>query len=169
MRRWLLLVGLVGCEQPRPADSGVVPAPYTPVVPPAPYAPAVVTPIAPVPAVAADTGAARVERAVQPPKKVNDVWVFEEPGVLLDAYLAKEELGRVRVSGGVGGVIELGGRAGTRLLMGPASRRYLELHFRDQGAEVARKRVSRGSLVTVECTLGEGVGKNARLDDCVLQ
>lgn len=162
MRQWIgLTTLLVACEQPPPS----APRPAAP-----PTQAAVTyqtTPVAD--AAAPPTAVVRVERTPAPPKKVNDVWVFETPGQLLDAYGDGQALGRLRVSGPVGGVIELGGAAGTRLLLGPAGRRFVEVRFRDVGAEAVRKRVGQGSLVSVECTAAGRVGKNAQLTDCVLQ
>lgn len=161
MKRLLIGLTLVACEQPPP------PSAPRPVAPPTQAVIYQTTPVAD--AAAPPTAAVRVERTPAPPKKVNDVWVFETPGQLLDAYGDGQELGRLRVSGPVGGVIELGGTAGTRLLLGPAGRRFAEVRFRDAGAEATRKRVGQGSLVSVECTAAGRVGKNAQLTDCVLQ
>lgn len=154
------LLGLTACEQPPPAaapTSAPPPAAYTLTTypPPAPEAPA--------------TAAVRVERTPDPPKQVDGVWVYETPGQLLDAYLGGENVGRVRVSGRVGGVIQLGGSAGTRYLVGPDARRFLEVRMRDGGAEASQLRIAQGSLMTVECTATDRIGKNALLTDCVLK
>ncbi len=161
--RWMLPALLVACEQPPPNAPPAAPTTQAALT----FQPAVIAPTSVAPPETAVT--ARVERTPEPPKKVNDIWVFETPDQLLDTYLAGDDLGRLRVSGPVAAVIEVGGVAGTRLLLGGAGRRFVELRFRDGGAEALRKRVGQGSLVAVECTADARIGQNAQLVDCVLQ
>ncbi|MEZ4468721.1 MAG: hypothetical protein R3F43_30875 [bacterium] len=73
------------------------------------------------------------------------------------------------MSGTVSAVVDLGEQGGIRLMLGPDNRRFVELRFTDGGAEVARKRLARGSLVTADCTPQSRVGQNALLVGCTLR
>lgn len=162
-RAWRLAVvlALTACEQPPPQQQP--PPRQQPVVlPPAPASVAQETaaPAAP---------ATRPERAPAPPRQEGDVWIYESIGPFLDAYLGGTDLGPVRVSGQVSAVVDLGEAGGTRLMLGPDARRFVELRFQDGGAEVLRKRLARGSLVTAQCTPQSRVGQNALLVGCALR